>query len=98
MAAVVAPLPTPLATLLLCITSQPRRGLRSGWMGTEAAPWAGTSRARLQIQIAGAPISAFTATAATTGNLAGLTTILPLHTMETCMFHGTTSILAQALW
>ena len=69
--------PIPLVTLLFCITSRPRHGLPCGWMGTEAALWAGTSRVILRIQIAG-PISAFTPTAATTGNLAGRTTILPL--------------------
>ncbi len=87
-------LPIHLATRLFCITSRPRLGLRSGWMGTEAARWAGTSRPRLRIQIAG-PISAFTPTAATTGNLAGPTITPPLLTSGTCTFPGMTLMLVS---
>ena len=43
-------------------------------MGTGAARWAGTNQRFLRIQLAG-PISAYILMAATTGNLAGPTTI-----------------------
>ena len=67
-----------------------------GSTATEAARWVDTSPLLLRTRIAG-PISAFIPTAATTGNLAGPTTIPPLRTSETCTSPGTTSMSVEVL-
>ena len=93
--AVKAPLPIPWATLLFCITSQPALGLRSGWMWPAAVrASAATSPPLHRIRIAG-PISAFSTSARTTGNLAGLITTQPLPSLGACTFPGTTSMSAR---
>ena len=66
------------------------------WLDTECggAGFGGYKSTTPGTQIAG-PISAFTPTATMTGNLAGRTTTLPLHTLEPCTSPGMTSILAS---
>src|SRR5436190_2895187 len=94
--AVKARLPTPLATPLFCTTNQPAPGSPSGSTATGAVHWADTSPPIRWTRPVGV-IFAFTTTAATTGSPAGLITIPPLPTSETCMFRGMTLIWATRM-
>ena len=83
--------------LLLCTTSCPALGLRSGSMLVAAVKaWAAISPQHQQTRIAGR-ISVFIPTAGTTGNLDSPITTHPRRFLGGCMFPGTTSTSAVAL-
>ena len=79
---------------VFCKIDQRAPGSLSGWTGAaEVRVSADTSPPRRGARIAGL-IFAFTITTKTTANIAGPTTIPPLHFMGECTFPGTTSMWA----